>query len=109
MAILNPETVASTGGLVSGAGGTVVLRERLDRPGDDRITRPSVIYGVGTGLAGFGIHALANMGRINIPESAMPTIESHSSAALVSGVFSALYPKGSTTALIPSTPLRSGN
>jgi len=103
MATLNQETVASAGGAGAGLGGTVLLRERFDRSGDDAITRPSVLYGLGTGLTMLSVTALAHSGKLDVPAAALPAVEAWGTAATVAGVFSALYPKGSTSALIPST------
>lgn len=103
MATLTRESVTSAGAASAGLGGTLLLRERLDRSGDDAITRPSVLYGIGTGVTALTARMLANRGSLNVSDAVMPALEAYGTAATTAGVFSAVYPKGSTAALFPST------
>lgn len=101
MATLGPEVASSSAGAFAGMGGTAFARERLDNPQDDAITRPSVLYGVGSGVAMMGLSYLNSQGTVSVPDWALPAINTWGTVGTVAGVFSALFPKGNGGLAMP--------
>lgn len=96
------KTVTRTGaGAAAGFGGTVLTREWFDSPNDDSLTRPSVLWGVGTGVASLAAAELARRGSIDIPDNLMPTLTALGATGITSGAFSAAFPKGATDSILP--------
>lgn len=83
-------TAASVGGIGAGVGSTLLVRREFDQSGETTILRPSVLWGLGTGVAALAAPHLLNR-RNGV---AMELLEDYGEAALTAGTFSALSPKG---------------
>jgi hypothetical protein len=84
------------GGGAAGVGGTLAARQLLDEPGQNRLTQPSVLYGLGTG-------ALASVlwfTDIETPVLADEFWASHAMTSIPAGLFNAVFPKQSGTSSV---------
>lgn len=78
-------------GVVSGVGTVLGVRQQFDQTGETTVLRPSVLWGVGSGLTALVLPML--MG--GYQESATwDVLEDYGMAALGAGLFSAFSPKG---------------
>jgi hypothetical protein len=98
--------IKQLGGAAGGAGVTLGLRQYLDQPGSTALTRPSVLHGVGVGAVMLGA-SMAAEARMIDPiglrrEDFVNTTFSYGVGSLSTGAFSALFPRGSTGAQLPS-------
>lgn len=82
-------TLEKAAGGVAGGGGTVALRQFLDKPTNTWWKQPSVMYGLGTGLLGAGVWWAGNNRMINVPMSASDFFGGHAATALPAGLISA--------------------
>lgn len=98
--------LTTTLGSAVGAGATLAIRQQLDQQGSRAITRPSVIYGVGLGLAGIGATMAVNRRLFNPPVFSRREFNDLAmtvgTAAAATGIASAFLPKGVTGATIPA-------
>jgi hypothetical protein len=83
----------------AGATFTLGLRQGLDQGGSAKVTRPSVLGGVGGGLAALGLSMAAEARMIdplvtNDRQMFADLAYNFGLGALTTGVFSAVYPKG---------------
>lgn len=85
------ETATSTAGVGAGVGSTLLIRQQFDAANETSVLRPSVLWGVGTGLAGMAAPMV--MGRRN-NGTVTDFIEDYSAAALATGVASAFLTGG---------------
>lgn len=100
--------LSTTVGPATAAAATFGVRSALDNAGETSITRPSVLYGVGTGALGIGLGYAVENGMIDAPvgnggaftEAAM----SYGATALTAGVLSAVSPKGTGGFQSPTLP-----
>lgn len=93
------ELLASGVGLGAGVGTTVLMRQQFDQTGETTILRPSVLWGLGTGVAAM----VAPMFMPSLKRGMVGEIvEDYGEAAIVSGAFSALNPKGSSSVQLPT-------
>jgi len=101
-------TLESIGGGITGTGGTVALRETLDKNGgllgqagsiEERVTRPSVLYGAGTGLVAAGLWYLDDTRRMNTTPFGIDNMfwATHALSGIASGVASAIFPADTQT------------
>lgn len=105
MATLNTGSVA--GGVV-GAGSTLALREMQDPTGSSSVTRPSVLWGLGTGLGALGVawgmdnRMIPRMGGRMLSDA----LWAYGIGATAAGAGSAVYPVGNslTEPEVPSLP-----
>lgn len=102
MAVLSQENVTQLGSWGAGLGGTLLIRDKYDDPGDDAMTRPSVLFGVGTGGLALGTSLAADSGMFNLSPAIDDVLVSYGQTALSAGVFSAFSPLGSSTTGTPS-------
>lgn len=85
------DLLASGVGVGAGAASTLLIRQQFDQTGETTVLRPSVLWGVGSGVAAYVAPMfLPSMGRGMIG----PVMEEYGMAALVAGLFSAFSPKG---------------
>lgn len=93
----------SYAGGVTGVGGTVALRQTMDKKGGllgdpgsllDRLTRPSVIYGVGTGALAGGLYWMDENRRADTTPFGIDNTfwGTHALTGVTSGTVSALLP-----------------
>jgi hypothetical protein len=101
MAEITKSLTRTGAGAAGGLGGTVLTREWFDSPRDDSVTRPSVLWGVGTGAAMLSVAALARRGSIDIPDHLMPAIQTWGTVGTTAGLFSAAFPKGADESILP--------
>lgn len=80
-------------GVATGVGSTLLVRRELDQTGETTVLRPSVLWGVVTGLAGMG-GAMWMRGQPGRPGIGAELLEDYGEAALTAGLFSAFSPKG---------------
>lgn len=85
------ELGSSVGGIGVGVGSTVLIRRQFDQAGETTILRPSVLWGVGTGVV-----ALIAPWMMNGTKRGMfwEFVEDYGEAALTAGIFSAFNPVG---------------
>lgn len=88
----NTTELLGTGvGAGAGAGTTLLVRRQFDNTGETTLLRPSVLWGLGSGVAAIAVPYLmpglsrGMMGQI---------LEDYGQGALTAGVFSAFSPKG---------------
>lgn len=85
------DTLATAGGVGVGLGSTLLIRDQFDGTGETSVLRPSVLWGVGTGLLGMGLQMVMDMmndGPVG------DFVADYSRASITAGVFSAFSPKG---------------
>lgn len=82
--------VASGSGIVAGGGSTLLVRQRFDGTGETTVMRPSVLWGVGTGVVAWAVPMFMDLRRGFLKEF----LEDYGEAALITGGFSAFNPKG---------------
>lgn len=88
--MVGARNVAVSGtGVGLGVGTTALVRQQLDATNETSVFRPSVLWGVGTGLGGMALPMVMDDGGV-----VMELLEDYSSAALAAGVLSAVSPKG---------------
>jgi len=78
---------------------TLGLRQGLDQSGSAKVTRPSVLGGVGAGLAALGLSMAAERRMIdplvvNNRQMFADLTYNYGLGSLTTGLFSAIYPKG---------------
>jgi len=83
----------------AGAAVTLALRQGLDENGSASVTRPSVLHGVGGGLAALGLSMAVEERMVDpfITNDRMMFADlafNYGLGALSSGAFSAVYPRG---------------
>lgn len=91
--------MASIQRLAGGAAGVatpVAARQFLDEPGQSRLTQPSVLTGVGTGVAAGGLYLTD---AVDLPLVSDEFLAAHAIGATPLGLFYAAFPKkrGTTT------------
>jgi len=89
-----------------GALSTLGARTVLDQQGNDSILRPSVLVGVGVGGAALASAMLVNNGTIGAPVGSRrgytDMVYTLGYSALLTGLFSAFVPKGTSKPGLPS-------
>jgi len=83
----------------AGAAVTLGLRQGLDQSGSAKVTRPSVLGGVGGGLAALGLSMAVESRMIDPPvlndrQMVADLTYNYGLGALTTGLFSAVYPRG---------------
>lgn len=106
MASISQKVTQVGTGVAGGFGGTILAREWFDSAKDDSLTRPSVIYGVGTGATMLAAGMLARRGSIDIPDNLLPVLDTWGTVGITSGAFSAAFPKGSGETILPVSQRR---
>lgn len=99
--------LSTTVGPAVGAASTMGVRALFDQSGDSSITRPSVLYGVGTGSLSLGLGWAINRDMISAPVGGQMFTEammSYGATALTAGLISAVTPKGTGGFQTPSLP-----
>lgn len=92
---MDVESAVGTGaGIATGLGTTATIRWQLDASGETTVFRPSVLWGVLTGVAGLGAPML-----LDVDGAAGKFAQDYGVAAFVAGTFSAINPKGGNTQL----------
>lgn len=86
------QVLVSGTGVGAGVGSTLLVRQSLDQQGETSILRPSVLWGLGTGMGGMGLAWLMSDGRND--GIGMELLEDYSEAAFTAGLFSAFNPVG---------------
>lgn len=79
----------SFGALGVGAGSTLLVRRQFDNQGETTVFRPSVLWGLGTGVAGVGVPMLMDMRGMS-----SDFLMDYGEAAITAGLISAFSPKG---------------
>lgn len=96
----------TTLGTSTGATGTLVVRELMDDTGDGSLLRPSVLYGLGTGLAALAARYAVNNGIITAPVLGTgdftDLMTAHAVAGIGTGITSALIAQGSGQIALPT-------
>lgn len=99
-------TLQTAGGFTTGIASTVATRQLLDDPQSSSVMRPSVLLGVGGGIAALGYSTLIERGRVQAPIMNRRTftafLDAHGAASAASGLMSMFYPRGSTDIQTPS-------
>lgn len=84
-------------GGIAGLGGTLAARLTLDEAGKDRFKQPSVMYGLGTGIAATALYGLDTTGTVNLDATLIngtaDFFTAHAATALPAGGASAILPK----------------
>jgi hypothetical protein len=81
-------------GGAAGIGGAIAMRQFLDEPGQSRFTQPSVLYGLGTGLAAGGLYLTD---AVDLPVLGDGFLAAHAIGATPAGLFYSAFPKQRTT------------
>lgn len=93
-------TLKTLGGFGAGAGATLAIRQALDEPRSRSVFRPSVLHGIGVGAAALGASMLVENRRIDAPvfdrDTFIRLADGYGNAAITSGLFSLIYPRGAT-------------
>lgn len=93
-------TLKTLGGFGAGAGATLAIRQTLDEPHSRSLFRPSVLHGLGIGAAALGVSALVEDRRMTAPvfdrQTFVELADAYGNAAITSGLFSMIYPRGAT-------------
>lgn len=102
MASIGQTVTRQTTGVAAGLGGTTVVREWFDTPNDTSLLRPSVLWGVGTGLGALGAVFANEAGYLRgIPDTLIPVLKTWGLTGTTAGVFSAAFPKGASESVLP--------
>jgi len=84
-------------GGIAGLGGTLAARLTLDEAGKNRFQQPSVMYGLGTGVAATALWGLDTTGTVNLDQTLIDGtadfFTAHAATALPAGGASAILPK----------------
>lgn len=91
MAVDATEVGVSAGGIGAGVGSTLLIRRQFDQSGETTVLRPSVLWGVLTGVGALSASMMLRGGRRSV---AWEFVEDYGEAALTAGAFSAFSPKG---------------
>lgn len=96
----------TTLGTSTGATGTLVIRELMDDAGDDSLFRPSVMFGLGTGIAALAARYAVSNGIMAAPflgtGDFADLMTAHAVAGIGTGLTSALIPQGSGAVGLPT-------
>jgi hypothetical protein len=77
-------------GGAAGIGGAIALRQFLDESGQSRFTQPSVLFGLGTGLAAGGLYLTD---AVDVPVLGDGFLAAHAIGATPVGLFYSVFPK----------------
>lgn len=100
--------LAVPGSAAVGATGTLILKNQFDQSGDTSLFRPSVLFGLGTGLATLAASFANSRGMLDVPGAATTRgrpsgpLYAYGIGATLSGLYSAFFPKGNPTFQLPS-------
>lgn len=87
------QAVGSVVGTGVGVGSTMLVKRQFDAPTETTVLRPSVLWGVGTGLLAYGLPWLLDWR----PGAKRHALEDYGEGAFVAGVFSAFTTGGLTS------------
>lgn len=94
------EMAVSLGGIGAGVGTTLAVRRQFDRTGETSIIRPSILWGIGTGVVALGAPMLMRGSNRGV---FWEFVEDYGEAAIAAGAVSAFSPKGAGVQL-PTLP-----